>query len=485
MAETMLSAQLARLQARWYAGGNRPLPATDIPAGWSLPEADDARRLALLAMGGQCQQFLMLPAAPANLSPAAAFPALPLATLEAPERMLSRRLLPRLRAEQVAALMRMLAARRRMLHPFDVSARHFPADVDLPGCYDAWRAWYERQARAATPDATVPADDDWSLMTPGEQRRHLQALRAQDPAQGREAFAAHAAALPAPQRLALLEVLAERLQADDLPALEALHNDRSEKVRQRAAQLRARLGADAPAEAALLAELPQWFELGRSGLLRRRTEAGFAPLKNAAQRRQREELLAQATWEQIAAALGVPSLELVEHWRWRKDDEAHGLLACVARSAPLPVVQAWLEKLLFAPATEAVWSLPPLYQRLDDAQRQALALRGLPAADTCLTTFDALLDLAGGPLPALEPGQLLASRPWRELHRQVVVLEAAALDGLADELLALACLVPGDCARACLALLDADGARAAEPALDPLRLNARTLPPSPSEEPHP
>lgn len=485
MAEDALSSRLARLQARWYAGGNRPVPAADIPEDWSLPEADDARRLALLAMGGQCQQFLALPTAPANLSPVAVFPALPLATLEAPERALSRRLLPRLRAEQVAALMRMLAARRRMLHPFDVSVRHFPADVDLPACYDAWRAWYERQARSAVADASVSADDDWSLMTAGEQRRHLQALRAQDPAQGREVFAAHVAALPAPQRLALLEVLAERLQADDLPALEALHNDRSEKVRQRAAQLRARLGADAPAEAALLAELPQWFELGRSGLLRRRTEAGFVPLKNAAQRRQREELLEQATWEQIAAALGVPSLELVEHWRWRKDDEPYGLLACVARSAPLPVVQAWLEKLLFVPETEAIWSLPPLYQRLDDGQRQALALRCLDAADGCLTTFAALLDLAGGPLPVPDPKRLLASRPWRNLHAQATVQEAAALDGLADELFALACLVPADGARACLALLDADGARAGEPALDPLRLNARTLSPSPSEDPHP
>jgi hypothetical protein len=101
-------------------------------------------------------------------------------------------------------------------------------------------------ADAAPPGVTAPDDVMvWQTGRSGERRNWLAALRRADPAAARDLLAAGWRQETAPDREALLPVLAEQLSGADEPFLEAALDDRKSSVRRTAAGLLATLPGSA------------------------------------------------------------------------------------------------------------------------------------------------------------------------------------------------------------------------------------------------
>lgn len=475
MDESAFTTQLQHLQARIIAGVPESYSDAAVPADWMVA-SDELGGLSVLAMLGQCRQFLAYPLQPGRLLPQRGFPAPQAKTVDDAGRGWFRRAIAEMTPELQASWLEMLARRGWMAHPFDWPLVRVPQDQPLPAFYDAWRGWSEHIGEEASVDQDFEAED-WNVLSAGEQRRLLRRLRRRDPAEGRALFATHATALPAAQRLSLLEILGEGLEAGDEGLLESLVTDRSEKVRQLAAQLRARLGLRSPLDPARLESLQEWFEIGRAGLIRRRDTVGFASLKNAVQRRTRDEQVTLLAWDELATALGRAPVELVHAWNWNDKDPPLPLLQCAAASAGRDVVLAWLELLLFERRDHGVdWLLPMLSARLDEPARISLAMRCLHEP-SCIGSFRGLLELAGVPLGNLGERQLFGSLQWRALMAWLQTQDGHVLvanSSGAVEFHALACMLPMECAAAVLQAVGGHGFRAADPALDALRLNSNT-----------
>lgn len=95
----------------------------------------------------------------------------------------------------------------------------------------------------AFPELTVTPEDDtpWRLGTSDERRAYLAAVRATDPASGRELLEDAWRKATAAERAVLLSALAENLSPDDEPLLERALDDRAQEVRANAIPLLARI----------------------------------------------------------------------------------------------------------------------------------------------------------------------------------------------------------------------------------------------------
>lgn len=483
MHDATLTTAIERLVARWLVGGDAPAD-TDLPAEWrgALPLDDE---LALLAMSTQARQYVLAPIVPASAQPGLALPMPALALLPDPLRLRFRRLARSVPASTLGALLHMLAARGCMAHPFDW--RPQPDHDDLPEVYAPLRAW---EAAQRAPRRSAGDHDDWDTLLPSERRRLLQRLRAEDPAAARERLAAGLAGLSAEHRLPLVETLAIGLGADDLPLLESLGTDRSEKVRQVAARLRARLGlrvALAPEEEA---EVRTWFDVGRTGLIQRRTKVTLTPLKTRPQHAARCARLAQLGWSDLCALMGLDADALAEAWTLADEDDP-AVFVCAAQTAPDRAALALLRRVLSGelalPMTAEVQSaIEAILARLSDAARADLMREQLDAAGL-FDGYVALLALMPAALPGAGPDLrgLRRSPRWRGYEQ---ARERHQSDGggantrFAQETAALAALLPHAAAQELLrALVDA-GIPPGDPALDALHLNVE-LPPGAAPAP--
>lgn len=479
MTDAALLPTTDRWIARWLAGGPPP-DVADAPEAWrlALPAQDE---LGWLALASQWRQYALGHEPPPDAAPGLALPAPRLALLPDALRPRFRRFARSTMPQLLAGVLRALARSGHMAHPFDW--RPEPGHDGLPPAYDDWRRWAAAQERP--PDAAPPGEDLAGLPT-AERRRAFAQWRGRDPDAAREALPGLLEPLGAEQRLGLVEQLATRLAAADLPLLRQLAADRSEKVQLAAARLRARLGDADPLDEATREALREWFEVGRSGLVERRTRVKLKPLKTQAQRALRRERLAATAWPALAATLGLDEASLAAAWVSGDDDDA-ALLESLAQTAGEAVVAQALDRLLRGdlsiPAHGAAWDARTLMlQRVGPAGREAIVRAALRQRSPMFDRFDDLAALLDAPLEGVDVGQLLRSPPWAAFeqalrdHRQ-----KGSSATLALELAALATLLRKPAARALLQFLTTDDLPPADPVLDPLVLVAECPDPTPTQ----
>jgi hypothetical protein len=465
--------QIARIRGAWMAGRT----AADLtPPGWreAVGQGDGAEA-ALAALTGQALQVLWRPVPP----PLTPRPLLPrLAAPPPPEAARSRicRILAARRTDAggTRALVLFLAARGYAMHPADWLPR--ATDDWVPALYAPWQGWVASEPEGAPDGAlTLETWDDW----PATARRTLLiALRGTDPAAARAIIAAKAAAEPAERRLRLLEVLQQGLSADDAPVLEAFARDRSDRVQVLVRMMLARLGRSADAggsDAALAQELATMVELGRIGLLKRRSQLRFRPLKTRPLEIRRRELMAVVTLGALARALGVGEMDLVETV---PADHARVLDAFATMVAETASAAAWraLFDLTMQDPDVPTDVAAVLSRRADPGERSAMLSAVL--AREASPSFEGSLAVAGDVLGAADGGFLPRSAGYRELLGLIVTPDQAAAPPpvVAAGLTSLGLLLDMAAARAVLADCAAAGLSAADPRLDMLFLNLALKP---------
>ena len=413
------------------------LPDTALPdlgrllPGWLNGTTPDPGELA------RATQFTLLttrPSVPGDLREA---PTLPPPTLAVPaDRARVRRVARALPTDLLLALLRLLAGRGYQTHPFDwLPGRLGEAEAGLPAAYRPWLAW-QRGSR------------------PGQGTGDPRELLASSD-------------LPVAQRFSLLQAIAADPRPADLPLLGNLLDDRSDRVRRLAVRLRARLGERDPVGDP--EEIIAWFTVQRGGLVRRGTTVTLAPLREP-RRGRRAAGLGERSWGDLAEALGIGEVDLARAWRPSGPDDAL-LLACAADSAPGAVVEALLATALAGPApADGAW-LPALVARLSAPAARAVLHRTITHESRfgCFGALAPLLPLTGsGELTDLDLPELAASPLWRFGRRGKEPVDVVR------ELAVLAALLPQ---RTALDLADdliRRGMEPADPALDPVLLNATT-----------
>lgn len=462
------------LETCWIIGAGTAIDPKRIPAEWQIDPVAASSQLDLLALATQCRQFLLPSVLPDGAREAPAIPALSLPLLPARLRGQFRRAIDGLATDIRNAFLLLMEQRGVMAHPFDWRPDSRDDSDTLPAVYQSWLTW------AAAPTSATPVagdEDDWSLMSASERRVAFRGLRSENPALARERFRQLAASLQAERRLTLLDQFTIGLEAADLDLLRALARDRSEKVRHRAMQLRARLGDREPLDEAGRTELSSWFIVGE---VEGAPIIHFAKLKNGTQRNRCQQQIQQVTWQDIADVLGITTRALSSGFAFVRNDLDYTMIECAAQTADDDEIGALVQRLSTFSGMTFNLMLNSLIVRLSAAQRRALAMRLREVADT---GFGDLLTVAAGPLPEFSAQRLIASAAWRTLLAAVVHDDESnsSHSGIEMELNALGCLLPRDAAQVALDELAAIGLRGADPRLDLLRLNVE-LPESPSLE---
>ncbi len=469
--------QIARIRGAWMAGR----AAADLtPPAWreAIGQGNGAEA-ALVALTGQALQVLWRPVPPAltprPLLPRLASPPPPDAARSRIRRILAVR---RTDAGGARALVLFLAARGYAMHPADWLPR--ATDDWVPALYAPWQGWMASEPEGAPDGAlTLATWDDWPATA---RRTLLVALRETDPAAARAIIAAKAAAEPAERRLRLLEVLEQGLSADDAPVLEAFARDRSDRVQALVRMLLARLGraedggGGDPAPAQELAqELATMVELGRIGLLKRRSQLMFRPLKTRPLENRRRELMAVVTLSALARALGVGEMDLVETVPADHARVLDAFATMVVETGSAGAWRAFFGLTLQDPDVPAEVAAV-LCRRADPGERAAMLAAVL--AREASPSFDGSLAVAGDVLGAADGGFLPRSTGYRELLGLIVTPDqpGAPPPVAAAGLTNLGLLLDTAAARAVVADCAAAGLSAADPRLDMLFLNLALKP---------
>lgn len=469
-----LSASLERLKGRWMTGGGA---VEQAPADWrALTDGVDPleAELRLVALAGQALEIALRPAPPPSLAERPPLPTLAAPSLPEAARPRFRRLLASAAKAPARrdSLLRFLAARSYAAHPADWTPA--PGDETAPALYAPWLTWMS--AAPGQDGEAELTEESWADFAPAERRAVLARMRRADPAAARALIEAKAPAEAADQRLRLVQLLETGLSAEDAPFLEGLAKDRSEKIRDLAADLLARLG-QAARTGALDDELAELMTLKPAGMLRRTTTLTATRAKNDAQRRRRDTLFAMASTAGLAAALEIEPEAMLAAWDLAAEPRATaGFVAMVARTAPDALLPAFAERLAEA-ARPTVGLIAELAPRLDAERRAALALRMLEEGQAEFEEIAAVSgEMIGGlPLEAIE-----ASAAYDGLHAalaQIAAEEPSAArtrreTAVGETLFELGLLAEQPAAAALIPVLAASGLMAVDPRLDMLQLNA-------------
>ena len=479
-----LTRVINRLKGRWMAGaGGEPLSSA-APSEWravargvDMMEAE----LRLLALVGQAEQVAFEPAPPPGLGAAPDLPALAAPVMPEDLRPRFRRLLGGKAGarssgghdnERTYRLLTFLAARNVAAHPADWFPR--AAVSRAPALYAPWRAWREalKQAEVA-PRASAEEGitaENWDMFLPAERRQALAALRADDPAKARALLESHSAALPADQRLKLVDVLERGLSKDDAPYLESLKTERSQKLVAYAVSLLARLGEAHREAGDSERELAEMLEVSREGAQPR---VAPKPLKSEAKRRRRRELFETAAFAGLADALAMTPEELAEAWLIGRETRAdHGLAALLARTGEDQAVAVFVGKLSNASADDIAVIAPLMAERTAIDTQAALARQALRKAGA----FGLTLDCCGDALGRFSFADITGSPAYLAMKQAIAAHKAQERSG--DEVITAALFSVGllaDASAASQILEDVAASpefSAADPRLDMLRLNA-------------
>lgn len=452
---------LPRMRDRWLGGGDAAFVA---PPDWA------GGPMSLLALAGHALEVLRTPSPAGALTARAPLPHLALPALLDERRMLLRRALTANKSDPngQTAIIRLLAARGFVAHPEDW--RPSLTQLQEIDVYAPWAAWREGSAsRIADDTPTAASWSDWSWT---ERRNALFRLRASDAAAGRTLLQAVFPSEPAEKRLILLGALAKGLGPDDTPFLQGLGGDRSDKVKQLAKRMLARVGHFAePGEAE--AELVDFFDTGKKGLLRRTVTVSIKPIKTPAQRQRLIELLDTTTLSAFAAKLALSEEDLVKAWEPSQQSPDTEFATLVLLTGNVAAVDALVARL------EDDFPLSPhmaatLNELAPDACRNRLiaaAMRREPD-----TGFSTVLILALSQPGAIGRQTLEQTSAWKDL---VAIARAADQNDervrnhhVARGLAALGLLCTFDSARWVIETFTSLGLSHADPVLNVLALNA-------------
>ncbi len=462
--------QLERLRGAWMSG--RAIGDLTLPD-WREAVGEGAgAEVALVALTGQALQVLFRPVPP-RLTPRPLLPALSAPTPPEAIRARIRRLLVARRSDMSGpkGLVLFLAARGYAMHPADWLPR--AADDWVPALYAPWQSWAASEPLDDVAETlTAETYDNWPRAA---RRTALVALRRSNPAAARAIIAARAAGEPADRRLALLQILEHGLSADDVPILESFARDRSDRIQALVRMFLARLGRSS-GDAALARELAPMVELGRVGLLKRRNQLTFRPLKTRPLENRRRELMSVVSLAELAAALSVEERGLVETVPVDPARVGDAFATMVAETASAAAWRAFFDLAL------QDGNVPPevaeiLCRRATAEERSAMLAAVL--AREASARFDGSLAVAGHGLGAAGGVGLSQSDGYKELLGLAAAASGhtvAAASTLAIGLANLGLLLDPTAARTVVADCQAAGLSGADPLLDMLYLNIALKP---------
>ena len=442
---------------RWMSGGDAPATALSGTDG----------QLCELALAGQFRQTCLRPSLPDTARHVPAYPKLALPLLAEDLRPIFRSLLsPAQSREYMTALIRFMAARGVMAHPFDWLP---PRDTDgYPDIYVPLAKWYASEdVESASPDLSA---ETWTDLFPAERRLAFQDLRRDDPDAARDLLDAKAATVPAEERTRLVSLLATNLAAADQAYLEQLvASDRSGKVKTVARQLLARLGVEG--ETAEADELAAFLQTSKTGLLRRGTRIGLRPKLNPVQRRRAFALMESVSLVQLARAMDQPPDSLIAAW----DVEEHALttafLECLAGTGTEDQILAYWARLFAAKSAGFVY-LDQIKARLSSDKLRDLS--GDLLRQGQLSNLTALLAVTGPDLDAAFADALVRTDHVRAILDKAAEIGAAGSAhhaSLDSDIRILGLLLPAQHAAHIKERFEQLGVHGAHPILHPLTFN--------------
>jgi hypothetical protein len=467
-----LEPSLTRIRSAWMAGRSA---LEFCPAAWKgvIETADGDGECALVAIAGHATAALFRPSPPSPTEPRPLLPTLALPIAPVAARPLIRRAL-NAHKQINQPLVHLVSARGLAMHPGD----WMPASNDewVPDLYAPWLDWVRAESTSAPQsDLTIESYDLWSW---AERKSELARIRRQNPEAALQIIAAKAPAEAAERRVRLIEILETNLSEADGPFLESLAKDRSDRVRVLAAAYRARLGLGTSADD-LAKELAEMVEVGKVGILSRRTQLIVKALKTQPQNARRKELFSLVTFGSLAQALGIAEEKLLEAAPTGIDDGVGAFVQMVALTGSDVARRTLLERAL----GDKEFSLrlaAPLAVRLSDEERRSVLTQLLARDDDLFTTTLLMMGpvLGEAPTAALAPspsyGALKAATDLAVRGDNAQRANAAAsLDATINR---LALLVSAPAAADLIRTLTGWGLSPADPKLDLLHLNAALIP---------
>ncbi len=473
---TDLLQALDAIKSRWMVGGTaiEQMP----PEFRGALDGTDSPELALLAITAQAGLIALRPAPAGELSPFPALPKLDLPTLPDPLRATFRRFfsLQKISAEQADLLLHFIAGRGYTVHPSD----HMPSRFELlPSCYGPWESWSEQETRMR-PDEGL-TEQSWDDYLPAERLHSLSELRRSDPAAARTLIEAKAEGLAADQRLRVIGALETGLSPEDAAYLEGLRqSDRSGKVQALATALLARLGV-VPEEGESARELADFHEVGKKGLINRRTAVSARKLKTGAQKTRRSELYEIVSLPGFAAALALSPETLISSWQFGNSQDDAAFCAMVGRTGSQAVVLALADRIL-SESSAFTGALNPLLERMTAEERWQRLPAVLKKEPDSLVTA---LRFAEGNLGRLGMNTLAQAPRLKSLVKTVkAVAEGEAKNAqtaaLQTELFQLGLIADQAAARDLVQTITEAGMSRADAALLMLQFNAALTPGDPS-----
>ena len=461
---------LSDLKGRWMIGGS----ALDkVPPAWrAAVEHDPNPEVALLALAGQAIQFALQPVPGGELQPMPELPRLRLAPppLEAREQIRHLVRVAKFTQAQMEMVIHLLAMRGYSIHPVD----HMPtAFARLPDLYAPWANWKQAEVTGveASEDDMINAGnwDDW---LPAARRIALARLRRENPVAARELLAEKLHALPAEQRLRIVELLAEGLGREDQTLLEGFSKDRSGKVKQLVRRFLGRIGA-VEDDAEELAEYANYFSV-----VRKRLRGGYKitanKLKTSAQRKRRSELAVKLSLQSFAQGLQLADVaDLVHGWEYVDIQASDEFVSMVATTGSDQAAASLASRITSLNGISAE-AFQQLFDRLGKASRRELLPQVLKNDDASLSGAVVCAQGLWGEVPLEQLSPLRALKELKKLIKEEGT--STSEEKVRNGLFSLGLLADQSAAVALLEMFTENNASASDPMLGILKLNA-CLPP--------
>lgn len=433
-------AKLERLYSRWLVGDGGVLNVNELPSDFAkLLQATPETKKSLFALAIASQyQTLMLGREPTPLTdddmlhifginplePLPIFPTLGLPVVPTGLQPLVRRILATFskHTDIAALLLLFLLSRGYVVSPMDaMPVIEFWGLMDsVPAVYEPWEQWQQCAMQLQSHIQPVKQFDqltleNWQDWYPSELAKTLKQLRQTDPAQAFMLVSEIIKVSKADIRLLVVSSLAVNQRDSDIPLLQSLTADRSQKVVSLAKQLLARLGVFAQDDDSnnKAVELADGFEVKKAVLKSYR----LAPkkLKSGKQMAIRTEQLGQVFLPDFAKALGLSMAELITAWQFgdHQPTDNRNLLdnmtATLSQADFSVLVNHLSEYIVKNPSDFGL--INRLAQRLDKSMRLQVASRLLKAN----ISFDEIARLADGELVVEKLEQITQSAYWQGL----------------------------------------------------------------------
>ena len=443
-------AEIDKLKACWMTGGDSLGLG---PEDWQ--GMDD---LSLLALAGQFTRFATRPGTKAKLISRPDLPDIPLAPMAHELRPQFRRIIEDKQSVPVAVVS-LIAARGYCVNPIDWMPKR--KDEKLPQVYEVWQDWLEGNLPSDIADGL--SAETWEMMPPSRRYTDLAVLHRNDPDAARALVKEIAPKVPAGQRLRLLDCLRPALTQDDAALLSEFLTDRSSKVQSLVKTQLSRLGTGPETDAEAVAELPDYVELAKAGILSRKQVVKPRNLKTNAQKTRRAKIFAQASLAALAETLGVTPDAVIETWVF--GDATDDLCQMVAASGTDAQVCRLVERCL----SEKIYQPDPLMDRLEPAQRLNFGLQVMAHDDFTLANARQWIVEPDGTVG----WDAISTIKLSDLTKALVDPKGPGDETMAMQALAfLGLLADRDAAQQILNHLTAAGLMAVDPRLSLLRLNA-------------